>query len=406
MGRPASKHGDISPEMETALTRQSMEMTQVKSGSMWCGHRPSTVIICAIGLGLLFVNFLLTAILLGMYDNNDTTKKDLQPPLVGIMDKKTVPTIHLAMDVDYPPYAELQPPAEDLKLGGFGPDVARGIAEQFPDRIKIVLTETRWANCWGGGEIGPGNQSGWFHGCMTYTNVKGQRQRFMEFSHSILTLNKPAGILCRMTNGVPAVDGNSNLSGLKIADVNGWAPTADTLQLLSNPCTDELFSGFELVIPDETTNDAALALLLNGTVDLVYIYADQASHYKKECETGIVRPVSQGGWDCTMWTQFGTTFGYIHTGLQEYMNGGTTLSMHKMGNGINDILNPLIEEFMKTEAYYDLCVKYDLVSSCFDNSFFPEGATDKDYEASPYFKPTDELPSSASCDSGYCHCPS
>ena len=51
----------------------------------------------------------------------------------------------------------------------------------------------------------------------------------MDFTHSILEANKPAGLLTKMTNGVPAVNGNSNGSGLKIADVNGWAPTADTL---------------------------------------------------------------------------------------------------------------------------------------------------------------------------------
>jgi len=88
------------------------------------------------------------------------------------------------------------------------------------------------------------------------------------------------------------------------------------------------------------------------------------------------------------------------------MIGGTTLSMHKKGNGLNEIINPMIDDFMKTKAYYELCEKYGIVSSCFSNSYFPKGATDKDYEADPYFKPTDELPESASCTTGYCHCPS
>ena len=137
----------------------------------------------------------------------------------------------------------------------------------------------------------------------------------MDFSHSILSSNKPAGLLARMTNGVPSVDGNNNLAGVKVADVNGWAPTADTLQLHTNPCTGDLFADFEMILPDITTNDAALSLLLNGTVDLVYIYADQAAHYKKECDSGFVPPISQGGWDCTMWTRFGTDFTYVQTGL-------------------------------------------------------------------------------------------
>jgi len=64
---------------------------------------------------------------------------------------------------------------------------------------------------------------------MTYTHTRGQRPRFMEFSRSILGLNKPAGLLTRISGGVPAVNGASTLNGLKVADVNGWAPTADTL---------------------------------------------------------------------------------------------------------------------------------------------------------------------------------
>lgn len=79
------------------------------------------------------------------------------------------------MDTDYPPYAELKSPAEELALGGFGADFARGIEAANSERIEVILQETRWANCWGGGAIGPGAIGGWFHGCMTYTNVKGQR---------------------------------------------------------------------------------------------------------------------------------------------------------------------------------------------------------------------------------------
>ena len=105
--------------------------------------------------------------------------------------------------------------------------MARGIADNSD--VEIVLTETRWGNCWADGAIGPGASGGWFHGCMTYTHTRGQRPRFMEFSKSIVAANKPAGLLTRMTGGVPAVNGDSNLANKKVADVNGWAPTSDTL---------------------------------------------------------------------------------------------------------------------------------------------------------------------------------
>ena len=42
-----------------------------------------------------------------------------------------------------------------------------------------------------------------------------------------------------------------------------------------------------MVIPDETTNDAALSMLLGGSVDLFYIFADQAASYKKGCDDGL-----------------------------------------------------------------------------------------------------------------------
>jgi len=42
--------------------------------------------------------------------------------------------------------------------------------------------------------------------------------------------NMPAGLLTRLDGrGGPAVAGTSDLSGVKIADVVNWAPTADGL---------------------------------------------------------------------------------------------------------------------------------------------------------------------------------
>jgi len=62
----------------------------------------------------------------------------------------------------------------------------------------------------------------------------------MDFSHGILDHNKAAGLLVRLDkDGNPEVPVDTNLKGVRIADVNGWAPTADTLKLLHNTCTGE-----------------------------------------------------------------------------------------------------------------------------------------------------------------------
>ena len=383
-------------------SKSSKGESKSKNDDVCCGLSTALIILWSVGLALLLVNMALAAVLLYKYEDCNTDPEE--PPIPGAMPGSSKPTIILAMDTNYPPYAETAPPVDGLQLGGFGADFARGINDN--GEIEILLTETRWANCWSDGAIGVGAASGWYHGCMTYTHTRGQRPRFMEFSRSILGLNKPAGLLARISGGVPAVNGASTLNGLKVADVNGWAPTADTLQLLENPCTGALFSGFTMVVPEETTNDAALAMLLAGSVDLVYIYADQASSYKKECDDGIATPVSLGGWDCAMWQRFGTDFAYIHTGIEEYMNGGTTLSMHKIGSGISDILNPEIDDFMESKAYFKLCEKYGLtLSGCIPNDHFPDGAGDIDYDATPYFALTNDLPASVSCTTGYCQCP-
>jgi hypothetical protein len=89
-------------------------------------------------------------------------------------------------------------------VAGFGVDFAKGMAELCGFDLTIV--ETRWANCWENG-IGPGLANGWFHGCMTYTNTKGMRPRFIEFSHSILNNNKPGGLLVRLVDGNPVWTG-------------------------------------------------------------------------------------------------------------------------------------------------------------------------------------------------------
>jgi hypothetical protein len=121
---------------------------------------------------------------------------------------------------------------------------------------------------------------------MTYTNTNGIRNRFLEFSWSILKMNKPAGLLVRLdSNGNPALSPQSNLNGVKISDVNGWAPTSDGLGFSFNNCTGERFEGYVIEDPVvsytslagttyDSPNDVSLARLLDSKVDAVWIYSD------------------------------------------------------------------------------------------------------------------------------------
>ena len=116
---------------------------------------------------------------------------------------------------------------------------------------------------------------------MTYTHTAGVRNRFVDFSNGILKMNKPAGLITRLVNGKPHVSPKSDLKGLKIVDVVGWAPTPDTLSLVTNKCTKKRFEGYTMVNPTASgnANDAAMKMVLDGTADAMWIYSDQASLY-------------------------------------------------------------------------------------------------------------------------------
>jgi len=207
-------------------------------------------------------------------------------------------------------------------------------------------------------------------------------------------MNKPAGIITRLENGEPVIDGSSDLSGVKVGDVLGWAPTSDTLQTSTNMCTKENFKGFDLVFPAEDGNDAALKLLLDGEVDALWIYADQANAYASACAED-----SNQAWDCEMWSKFKTDFAYVQTGIFDYQNSGTTLAICKKGSGLANMLDPCIEAFLETESYKELCEEYGFLNSCFENEFFD---TSND-PVEVYMHPTIDL--TTSCSDGYCPCP-
>ena len=109
---------------------------------------------------------------------------------------------------------------------------------------------------------------------MTYTHTIGVRNRYMEFSHGILSHNKPAGLITRLKNGIPEISPQSDLSGIKVVDVAGWAPTEDGLSMVTNTCTNKRFTGYTMLTPEKAGNDAAMKMLLNGEADAIWIYAD------------------------------------------------------------------------------------------------------------------------------------
>jgi len=326
--------------------------------------------------------------------NADMIRPRKAPDLPGVYNDLKIPKVILAQDINYAPYTSID---SELNLSGFGPDFARGLKNVC--KISVVLVQTDWSNCWGDNKIGPGLLNGDYHGCTTFTNTKGVRNRYLEFTKPILAMNKAAGILTRIESGTPVVDGMSSLDGVNVGDVVGWAPTSDVLGISKNLCTNQVFSGFTLVpnspAEDENENDVALKQLLDGETDALWIYADQAHNYLSECEKDANQL-----WDCNLWKRFGTDFAYVQTGNYDYMHSGTTLAISKKGSGLARTLNPCIEAYIETESYYNICKKYGIEADCFQNKFFP---SNDDEEPKDYSKPTNEL--SGDCAEGYCPCP-
>ena len=101
-----------------------------------------------------------------------------------------------------------------------------------------------------------------------------------------------------------------------------------------------------------------------------------------------------------MWTEgFGRDFAYVQTGMYSYAYGGTTLSMAKKGSGLKKILDPCIQKFKNTSAYYEVCKENKAEHSCFKNKYFPADADDA---KAPYETETNLL--QTACRDGYCPC--
>ena len=248
---------------------------------------------------------------------------------------------------------------------------------------------------------------------MTYTHTVGVRNQYMEFSSPILDDNKAAGFIAKLdASGNPVVSPMSDLADvpaheggaheLVVVDVNGWAPTMDTVSVLVNDCSGALFDVDQTKMISTSgvgdQNDEALEMILAGDADVMYVYADQAYNKITACNDVLQDTTGQ---NCAIWDLLGKPNGYayIHTGMTEYSVAGTTLSMSKIGTGVAAILNPCIEELIKTEDYYDICVKWDLEGSCYQNSFFPAGRRLGD---AIYDLPTPSH--TGGCGDGYCSC--
>ena len=76
--------------------------------------------------------------------------------------------------------------------------------------------------------------------------------------------------------------------------------------------------------------------------------------------------------------------------------------MHKKGNNMSAILNPLIARFIGTKEYKEICDKWGFTDVCYKNEFFDNSSID--FEKQPYLLKTVDMLPSQSCATGYCQC--
>ena len=161
------------------------------------------------------------------------------------------------------------------------------------------------------------------------------------------------------------------------------------------------------------SNDRALLAVLEGQADAMWIYGDQADNYR--CPPGEKRE----GWNCDLWSMFGKHFAYIQVGMYTWMHNGTTFAFSKKGSGLNDLLNPCIDSFLRTETFYDTCKfnhnDHNQLQACLPNKYFETDAN--------YVKPEDQknnmtyvfnrpfsfatrdmVAAGHNCSTGYCNC--
>lgn len=108
-----------------------------------------------------------------------------------------------------------------------------------------------------------------------------------------------------------------------------------------------------------------LEALLSGVVrlhgvchgtDAMWLHADQDEDYKT---AGCIpknpnKTSSYLDWDCAKWAGFGTKFAFIQTGMSGHAVNGTTLAVFKKGSGLDEIINPCIDRYMRSKEYYEV----------------------------------------------------
>lgn len=340
-----------------------------------------------------------------------------EPPINGVLPGVGKPHFIMGMDIDYPPYAYLpqgefvKSPEDIDEVAGVGADMIKAMAKHC--NFDVTVVQAHWSDCWNNGEIGQGLLQGWYHGCMTYTHATGVRNRYLEFTDSWASPNKPSGLIVKLTDGKPAISGNDDLSGKTIVDVTGWAPTADTVKFVTNKCTGEPFGDVTVIQGDDIVldnpsvakgaNDKALQAILEGKADAMWIYGDQAANY--HCAEGA----QESGWNCDLWSGLGTDFAYLHSGMYGWMYNGTTIAMSRKGSGVAKILDDCFVDFQKSKEFYDVCKMdhghppHNQLNTCIPNEHFQSDPDFKDPDVAhyPFLFGTNEH---SDCSTGYCPC--
>ena len=176
--------------------------------------------------------------------------------------------------------------------------------------------------------------------------------------------------------GQPVISPSSDLKDVRLILDDFYFPGTfdkNSLSLVTNDCTGEMFinnevptvpiivpwtgfrngSNVEETFPLVNPADKSLALLLKGEFDAIWTHAEIPSLVAEVC----VNPASVPDNDvnCDIWSRFGNEFAFIHTGIPSSVGGGSALSMQKIGSNLAEILDPCIEEYLKTEDYLDIC---------------------------------------------------